>query len=287
MIHLDEEPPLDIYEECVVRTMTTQGHVLLTMTPLLGMTDLCARFEQAQTGRSIVRAGWADAPHLSADDQSRMQQSLRPHEVAARRDGVPRLGHGLVYPIDEEKIKIPRFEIPETYKRAYGLDFGWSNPTAAVWGAYDDKDVCYIYDIYLGVERPPSEHARALRAGGDWIPGVCDPSGQAANQSDGISLMQQYADHGVVLTQADNSVESGIMTVLERMRQGKLKIFDDVEPLWREFRLYRRGAGGKIVKRDDHLMDALRYVIVSGGQLARTKPKPQEYHLPRNGWTAV
>ena len=34
---------------------------------------------------------------------------------------------------------------------------------------------------------------------------------------------------------------------------------------------------GKIVKRDDHLMDAARYLVVSGRELMRTKPKPAIY----------
>jgi phage terminase large subunit-like protein len=36
-IWLDEEPPEDIYTECVVRTMTTNGIILVTFTPLQGL----------------------------------------------------------------------------------------------------------------------------------------------------------------------------------------------------------------------------------------------------------
>jgi phage terminase large subunit-like protein len=39
-IWLDEEPPMDVYVECLVRTMTTNGMVLLTFTPLEGMSDV-------------------------------------------------------------------------------------------------------------------------------------------------------------------------------------------------------------------------------------------------------
>lgn len=39
-IWLDEEPPMDVYAECLVRTMTTDGMILLTFTPLEGMSEV-------------------------------------------------------------------------------------------------------------------------------------------------------------------------------------------------------------------------------------------------------
>lgn len=44
VIWLDEEPPMDIYVECLMRTLTTDGLVLLTFTPLLGQTELIESF---------------------------------------------------------------------------------------------------------------------------------------------------------------------------------------------------------------------------------------------------
>jgi phage terminase large subunit-like protein len=44
VVWLDEEPPLEIYTECVVRTMTTDGLILLTFTPLEGMSEVVLSF---------------------------------------------------------------------------------------------------------------------------------------------------------------------------------------------------------------------------------------------------
>jgi phage terminase large subunit-like protein len=44
LIWCDEEPPQDVYAECCVRTMTTQGHILLTFTPLEGVTEVVKSF---------------------------------------------------------------------------------------------------------------------------------------------------------------------------------------------------------------------------------------------------
>lgn len=52
VIWLDEEVPEDVYGECLIRTATTDGIVMLTFTPLLGMTPLVRSFLQPETGDS-------------------------------------------------------------------------------------------------------------------------------------------------------------------------------------------------------------------------------------------
>lgn len=44
LIWLDEEPPMDVYGECLIRTATTNGLVMLTFTPLDGMTEVASSF---------------------------------------------------------------------------------------------------------------------------------------------------------------------------------------------------------------------------------------------------
>lgn len=44
VIWLDEEPPAEIYGECVIRTATTDGIVMLTFTPLDGVSDTVKQF---------------------------------------------------------------------------------------------------------------------------------------------------------------------------------------------------------------------------------------------------
>jgi phage terminase large subunit-like protein len=43
-VWLDEEAPLEIYVECLVRLMTRQGAIILTFTPLQGLTELVLQF---------------------------------------------------------------------------------------------------------------------------------------------------------------------------------------------------------------------------------------------------
>lgn len=44
LIWLDEEPPMDIYSECLLRTMTTRGLVMCTFTPLSGLSEVVLSF---------------------------------------------------------------------------------------------------------------------------------------------------------------------------------------------------------------------------------------------------
>ena len=46
VIYLDEEPPLDVYTECLLRTMTSNGIIMCTFTPLLGMSEVVLLFLQ-------------------------------------------------------------------------------------------------------------------------------------------------------------------------------------------------------------------------------------------------
>lgn len=44
VIWLDEEPPEDVYTECVTRLMTLNGHLLATFTPLEGATQVVRKY---------------------------------------------------------------------------------------------------------------------------------------------------------------------------------------------------------------------------------------------------
>ena len=264
-IHLDEEPDMRLYEECLLRTLDVGGLLILTMTPLKGMTDICQHFLNNQSNeRAVVQASWNDALHLTEMEKERLRKTLRPHELEAREKGVPSLGAGKVYPVLESSILVPKFQVPKHYQKTFAIDFGWSNPTAIVWGAKNpETNTVYIYDAYAMSEKTPAEHSLIIKQK-HVLNGVCDPAGLGANQSDGKNIISQYLTHGVSLTAADNQVESGIMQVLEAFENGQLKVMNHLENWLNEFRLYRRTEAGKVFKKNDHLMDATRYLWVSG-----------------------
>lgn len=285
VIHLDEEPPIDIYEECVVRTATTKGHMLLTMTPLSGMTDTVLNYITDRDegvslrGKAFVQASWADADHLSDEDVHDLEESIPAHTKEARSKGIPSVGEGRVFPVADSQIAVPRFQIPDYYEHVYGLDFGWQDPTAAVFIARDpDTDISYIYSTYKLGEQTPKTHANnLLQMGADGLLGVSDPyGGTQRGQSDGVQMVDRYMQAGLDVVSADRSFkQNGIATILELMLSGKLKVFDDLSDWWGEFWIYGYDKNGKPNDKHDHLMDAMRYGVESGLELARPKRRFQ------------
>jgi hypothetical protein len=156
------------------------------------------------------------------------------------------------------------------------MDVGWSR-TAVVWGAKDPgSGIIYLYSEHYQGQGEPASHAYAITSRGDWIPGVIDPACLGSSQIDGKSLMEMYTRLGR-LSPAVNSVETGISEVWQLLVSGKLKVLAHLENWFREFRRYHRDdkGTGKIVKRDDHLMDATRYLVVSGREVMRRPKKPR------------
>jgi len=54
VVWLDEEVPRDVYEEALVRTMTVQGIVFMTFTPLQGLTQLVMDFLESRAAQEPV-----------------------------------------------------------------------------------------------------------------------------------------------------------------------------------------------------------------------------------------
>jgi hypothetical protein len=226
--------------------------------------------------RVAVQIGWSDVPHLDAKAKDELFKSFPPYQRDARSKGIPQLGSGAIYPIPESDVFIDPIDIPPWWRRSYGLDVGW-NRTAAVWSAYDeDVDTLYLTHEYERSMAEPSVHVGAIRLRGTWIPGVIDPASRGRGQKDGEQLLQNYRDLGLDLTLANNAVEAGLFAVFQRMTTGRLKIFSSLIGVRREFRLYRRDEKGHVVKQDDHLMDAMRYDVMSGIGVARVSPKANE-----------
>lgn len=279
LIWLDEEPPLDIYTECLMRTMTNNGILMLTFTPLMGMSETVMAFlpggqltEKTEGSKFVVMATWEDAPHLSQEVKDELWKALPPFQRDARSKGVPQLGAGAIYPVPESDIAIDDFPIPDHWPRFYGMDVGWKR-TAVGWYAWDrENDTIYRYSEHYQGEQLPVVHAQAIKARGEWIPGVIDPAARGRGQSDGNQLIQNYIDLGLNLETAFNGVESGIHEVWQRLSSGRLRVFKSCQNWFYEFRLYRRDEKGKIVKEHDHAMDETRYAIMSGIERAIVKP---------------
>lgn len=281
VILFDEEPPLDVYTEAVLRTMATGssfkgGLILLTFTPMKGWTDVIAKFfddkEREAAGRHLTQISWDEVPHLSESEKAALLSTIPEYQRDARSKGIPQLGSGAIYPVAESEIVVDPFGIPAHWPRCFGMDVGW-NYTAAIWLAKDQEaDRTFAYSEMYAQKVEPAENVWTIKARGPWIPGVIDPASRGRSQVDGTQLIQVYRDLGLNIEPALNAREAGITAVLEMMQSGRLKIFSSLVHFLAEFRKYRRDDKGNVVKKEDHLMDATRYAIKSGIDRMRTTP---------------
>jgi len=297
----DEEPPIDVYTECVFRLRGGQkkkpGLCMLAFTPLKGLSDVVLQYlehgQYPQHGvhtkdpdKYVVRIDMEDVPHLSEEDKRMYIAQTTAADRSARLHGIPALGAGRIYPVDEDLIKSYNLKIQPHWPRAYGMDFGWVK-TAAIWGAKDpETGIIYLYGEYYRGEVAPYVHAHAIKQRGEWIPGVADPRGDKANEKDGSRLIDDYINQGLNLqvtssgkSLADNSVNSGIARVLNLMESGLLKVSYNLENWFQEFRVYRYDAKdpNKVAKNQhDHLMDATKYLLSCFDEVAVSSSEIEE-----------
>jgi len=285
-VWLDEEPPMDIYTEALTRTADSRGMIMLTFTPLLGPDDVVLHFLNAEpnTGIWATNVGWDDAPHLDPEEKERLKLSYPAHERETRVAGTPMLGSGGVFPIADDQISIPPFEIPPHYARINGVDFGIDHPAAGAFLAHDrDADIIYVYDCYRAPGETAVYHAAAMKKHGDWIPTAWPHDGITRDKGSGVALKDQYRGHGLRMLkehahypdERGNHREPGVIEMYEYMRTGKLKVFTTLTQWFEEKRLYHRKDGVIVALRDD-IMSATRYAFMMrryGIQRPAAKPK--------------
>ena len=287
-IWLDEEPSRDIYSQAVTRTLDRKGMVYMTFTPEAGMTETVASFmNNLKPGQALINATWDDASekitteggkpgHLNELVMEQILSSYSPHEREMRRYGRPSIGSGLIFPIMEEKIMTDPIQIEDHWPRIAAIDFGWDHPTAIVWGAIDrDEDVFYVYDCYRMSKASPAVHAQAIRGRPNFIPIAYPHDGNRRDSMGNPGLADQYRNLGcnVLLdhftnpaalgqNKGGNSIEEGLMAMIQAMENDKFKVFSTLSDWWEEFRMYHR-KGGKVVPIRDDLMSATRYAFQS------------------------
>lgn len=296
-VWLDEEPALDIYTESLTRTNATGGIVYMTFTPLQGMTDTVKRFLiDKPPGTNVTTMTIHDAEHYTPEQRAAIISSYPAHEREARVNGVPTLGSGRIFPVDEATIKVSAFEIPRHWARIGGLDFGWDHPSAAVELAWDrDTDTVYVTKAHRQKEQTPLLFAATLKPWGDWLPWAWPHDGLQHDKGSGQALRDQYAAQGLAMLEdkathppapgkeegtGGNGVEAGVLDLLDRMQSGRFKVFDHLNDWFEEFRMYHR-KDGKIVKLGDDLMSATRYADMMKRH-AITKPEPSKPLTYRN-----
>jgi len=270
LVLLDEEHPQSIFDECMLRCIDYKGKVLLTMTPLKGITwphDIF--FENIQPGYTQYAISGLDNPWISSVKLRRAIAHMSEESQRSRLFGDFTNQSGVVYPEMKRAIHVVKsFEPPEDWPRDRSIDFGTKNPFACLFFAHDEKDdVLHVYDEYYATERTTIENGRRLNKKYPdtkfrWT--VADPESR-----DGRLTLARECNIETKTAPKHLGVVETINYVKERLSldangNPHLVIHDNCKHLLKEFRLYRwsDGAGkDKPIKKYDHGLDALRYQI--------------------------
>lgn len=280
IIWLDEEAPMEIYSEALVRITATQGLLFTTYTPLQGNTTLTNRFlKEKNPDRGHITMTIYDAKHISDEERVKIIAGYPEHEREARAMGVPMQGEGRVYPFADEAVKCaPIREVPGFWRRAVAIDFGISqdmktHPFAALIGLHDaDNDILYIHHSIKIFGQAPLHHVNAIKSVAAQLPVLWPHDGHKTGPGDGketIALAKIYKklglrmnhEHTTFEDEGGYSVEAGIVAIENRIKNGTLKFESHLEDLFEEFRGYYRKEG-KVVAENDDLLSCLRQLIM-------------------------
>jgi hypothetical protein len=262
--------------------------VYMTFTPEQGMTETVASFiNRIQPGQSLTNATWDHASekitsmkgekgHLSEDVMMQILSAYSPHEREMRRYGRPSIGSGLIFPVSEEELMIDPIQIEDHWPRIAAIDFGWDHPTAVVWCAIDNEtETFYVYDCYRASKASPAVHAEIIKMRPHFIPIAYPHDGNRRDSMGNPGLADQYRGHGCNFklehftnppalgqNKGSNSIEEGLMAMIQSMEAGKFKVFSTLPDWFEEFRMYHR-KDGKVVPLRDDIMSATRYAFQS------------------------
>lgn len=283
-IWLDEEPPKEIYQECLMRTIDSSGKIVVTMTPVVGRQYIFDKTQRVEPHIAIFYLDTLKNEYLSQDEVNKIRSAFSEDELEMRLQGKFIQRSGLVYKeFDRNLHVIDPFPIPEEWYVVSGVDYGYNNPTAVLWLVVDPDGNYYIVDEHYMREMLIEDHARIIKEkdakykniGPRWI----DPSTAARQGITGTSIQLELTQKGVYTIPANNDVYAGIQLVKQALSQiagdGKprLRIFRTCINLINEFENYvwtevtdsitddsRREKPKKV---NDHAMDALRYILIN------------------------
>lgn len=268
------------------RVSRTMGRILMTFTPkALNWVyyDLYKPWLESKGKHSdieFIQFRSVDSPYFPEEEFNRAKQTMTEHQFKLSYEGEFAKAEGLVYPSFGSPNIVDDFEIPEEWRRAGGIDFGYINPFCALGGALSPDDVLYIYKCHYRSGMTLREHSEFLNPD---IVYFYDPSGRQE--------AEELISMGFELVPANNDIDMGIDRVnvrimgqqlsedkdglmrIEAKKEGKrlvrLKVFRSCSELIEEMGLYQYDKNqttgewrDKPLKANDHSVDALRYLVM-------------------------
>jgi phage terminase large subunit-like protein len=293
LVWIDEEPEVEIYDECYQRTVDCAGKILITLTPLTDCAsgtktpwvfDLWEEWKSGAKDLAFVYLSVLDNPYVPEEEKTRLKVKWAGHyEEKARLYGEFIQRSGLVYnQWEPKKHLIKPIPLPRSWRRVVCIDPAATGTTACLWCAVAPNSDLYFYREYYERDLVVSEHAKNIlvRNGGDRIDlWLIDPKwGSQRNAETHKTNQQLYRDAQIPVRLAVVGEDYGLnasreyiqATVEPTSPHAKAYFFDDLKDFQGEIAHYvwdffARGdqkglSKDKPRKRNDHLMNSFQYI---------------------------
>lgn len=264
----------EIFDEIRTRLMKYKGFMSWSMTPIIPQIELESRVENLPRTDDIFfmdlnNNRFSKGGHLPDEEVDKLIEEWPEETLITRQKGKFSSYIGAVFKTyNRQTHMIEPFKIPRGWKRYRGYDFGFTNPFVCLWLAKDPDENWYVYREYYKAQTGIHDHintVKVLSTGESYIENIADPE----NAEDRAEMKK----HGIATKPARKDVHAGIEVVQSKFKvkaNGKpsLYIFSTCKNTLRELPVYRYPQGGSTTNpkdvplaKDDHTVDALRYVI--------------------------
>lgn len=267
----------DVFDRYLMgRLISRGGRVIIPTTPAGegGMVQEYFDMGQDPANRELVESWEApttDNPFAPKDMIEMARKKLSKEHFDEQFGGKFVRYTGLVYSeFDVNTHRIPVREIPSSWRRECGLDFGYSDPAVCLFIAFDHDGAGYVYDeIYEPGLLMPELAGRIKRKAGD-VPISIFWGDRSAEQE-----RMELASLDIPIAPAENDIKIGVERVRQflkkdaRTQKPRLYVMENCVNTLTEIKKYhypkrQEGLNSKELPADsfNHAMDALRYCIV-------------------------
>ncbi len=244
--------------------------------------------------RKFIPARLDDNPYLAKDGRyEEMLMALPPTQRKQLLEGNWDVNEGAAFTEFEQDVHvITPFEIPISWERVKGIDYGYASESACIWGTVDPSDgTLIIYrELYrkglTGVDLGQLITQMELQDPYS-VQGVLDTAAWARTGTTGPTVGESLVRAGHKLRRADKNRIQGKIQIHEYLRiqqsgRPRLQIFNNCPSLIRELQsipLDRSNPEDVDTHAPDHAYDALRYLIMSRPRMQDSLSRIRNLHL--------
>lgn len=291
----NEQPPLHLVDETFARTVDYNAPLIIDFTPMKPSLDWPNRYRNPPDGWKFFHLNSELNDTINPKAVAQFLASIPADYRETRRIGMFAALQGAVFKDwNASKHVVKPFALPLDTYRTRGIDFGWVAPFVCVWwarlpcttilpdGRKALEGTWVLYREYVKAATLIKDHAKAIKEAELWDERLSGRYGVTVADNDPQDI-GELRDHGVNVRAADkgpDSVKAGVYEMQKLMLQPvpddpniapQLLVFDTCERFIQEVGAYRyedgtekRNSRDVPVKKDDHAIDASRYVIDLG-----------------------